>query len=42
MNEVTASGPVIKWENVSSYKLTPTNPGIIKNGYFIQVIKFFK
>ncbi|CAG0999948.1 MAG: DUF11 domain-containing protein [Candidatus Methanoperedens sp.] len=40
MNEVTASGFLIKWENVSSYKLTPTNPGIIKNGYFIKVINF--
>ncbi len=28
MNEITASGHEIKWENVSSYKLTPSNPGI--------------
>lgn len=40
MNEITASGHEIKWENVSSYKLTPTNPGIIKNGYNIQVLNF--
>ncbi|MGE5458023.1 MAG: DUF11 domain-containing protein [Methanococcaceae archaeon] len=40
MNEITASGPEIKWENVSSYKITPTNPGIIKNGYNIQVLNF--
>ncbi|KPQ44671.1 MAG: hypothetical protein MPEBLZ_00767 [Candidatus Methanoperedens nitroreducens] len=40
MNEITASGPEIKWENVSSYKLTPTNSGIIKNGYNIQVLNF--
>jgi len=40
MYEVTASGPIIKWENVSSYKLTPANPGIIKNGYIIKITNF--
>lgn len=40
MNEITASGPEIKWENVSSYKLTPANHGIIKNGYNIQLSNF--
>ncbi|MDL5502625.1 MAG: hypothetical protein QSU88_05350, partial [Candidatus Methanoperedens sp.] len=39
MNEIT-SGPEIKWENVSSYKVTPANPGIIKNGYNIQILNF--
>jgi len=40
MNELTSSDYEIKWENISSYKLTPTNPGIIKNGYIINVINF--
>ncbi len=40
MNELTSSDYEIKWESVSSYRLTPGNPGIIKNGYFINVINF--
>lgn len=40
MNEITSSGYEIKWENVSTYKLTPANPGIIKNGYFINVLNY--
>lgn len=40
MNEITSSGYEIKWENLSSYKLTPANPGIIKNGYFINILNF--
>lgn len=40
MNEITSSGYEIKWENVSLYKLTPANPGIIKNGYFINLLNF--
>jgi uncharacterized repeat protein (TIGR01451 family) len=40
MSEITSSDYEIKWENVSSYKLTPANPGIIKNGYFINVLNF--
>lgn len=40
MNEITSSGYEIKWENASSYKLTPANPGIIKNGYFINVSNY--
>lgn len=40
MNEVTSSGYDIKWEDLSSYKLTAENPGIIKNGYFINVLNF--
>jgi len=40
MNEITSSGYEIKWENVSSYELTPANSGIIKNGYFINVFNY--
>lgn len=40
MNEITSSDYEIKWENVGSYKLTPANSGIIKNGYFINVLNF--
>jgi hypothetical protein len=40
MTEITSSGYEIKWENVSSYKLTPANHGIIHNGYFINVENF--
>lgn len=40
MNELTSSGYEIKWEKISSFRLTPTNPGIIKDGYFINVINF--
>ena len=38
MTEITSSGYEIKWENFSSHKLTPANPGIISNGYFINVL----
>lgn len=40
MNEITSSDIEIEWENISSYKLTPANTGIIKNGYFINVLNF--
>ncbi|MCX9082452.1 MAG: DUF11 domain-containing protein [Candidatus Methanoperedens sp.] len=40
MNEVTSKDHEIKWEDVSSYKLTPEKPGIIKNGYFIKILNF--
>jgi uncharacterized repeat protein (TIGR01451 family) len=40
MNEITSYGYEIKWENISSYKLTPANHGIIKNGYYINVLNF--
>ncbi|PWB53405.1 MAG: hypothetical protein C3F06_06425 [Candidatus Methanoperedenaceae archaeon] len=40
MIELTSSDYEIKWENVSSYDLTPGNPGIIMNGYFIKVLNF--
>ena len=40
LNEVTASGHEIKWVDFSSYKLTPENPGFIKNGYNVRVLNF--
>lgn len=40
ITEVIASGQEIKWKNVSSYKLTPANPYIIKDRYFIKVLNF--
>lgn len=40
MDEVTLSGYEINWENASSYKLTASNPGIINNGYSINVYNF--
>lgn len=40
LDQVTSTGYEIKWENISSYKLTAANPGIIKNGYFINVFNF--
>jgi len=40
MTEVTASSTVIKWENISRYRLTPIYPGIIKNGFSIKILNF--
>lgn len=40
LDQVTSSGYEIKWENISSYKLTVANPGIIQNGYFINILNF--
>ncbi len=40
LNEVTVSSQEIKWQNDSTYKLSPINPAIIKNGFFIEVLNF--
>jgi uncharacterized repeat protein (TIGR01451 family) len=40
MTEVTAPGTEIKWEDASKYRLTPTYPSIIKNGFFIKILNF--
>lgn len=40
LNEVTVSGQEIKWQNDSTFKLSPIKPVIIKNGLFIEVLNF--
>lgn len=40
LTKMTSIGREIRWKNITSYKLTPSNNKIIRNGYTITLLNF--